>query len=182
MAWLNKLKLFEIDEPEAPTASEPEAVEEEQEPQVDAEANIQSTANIISEIYAQNNLSDKTNSIFTVQALINTLPQEMPTTAKQSTVSGILAVSGTKVQDLTVDAERRRNVLGAAKDKVVREQEALIDEAKADIESLKQAIASANVAIKNAEDIIAATEREVRNETKVINELIEFCEGVGGTK
>ena len=147
------------------------------EPEVDAEIN--SVANIVEEIYSQNNLSDRSNSIYTVQALIDTLPEEMTTTKKQSTVSGILLVSGKSVESLVADAEDRANILCSAKEKIVGEYTSEIETAKADIEELKAAIERANVKIKEAEEIIAATEKSVNDEVKVIDALVEFCNGMG---
>ena len=107
MEWLSKLKLFEVDEPETTPEPEPEPTPEETEPEIEVDADIQSAENIVEEIYAQNNLEDGNTSIFTVQKLIQTLPEEMTTAAQQTTVAGILAVSGTAICDLIKNASTR---------------------------------------------------------------------------
>ena len=174
MSWLEKIGLVERDE-----AAVPQAVDVEMpELPVEVDAEIESTTNIVDEIYAQNELADKSTSIFTVQALIATLPAEMTTAKKQSTVAGILLVSGKSVADLLGDAEKRVETLKAAQEKIVGERSDEINVAKADIEELKRAIESANIKIKEAEDIIAATEKSVEDEIKVITDLVEFCTGM----
>ena len=150
---------------------------------VQVEAVVDSTTNIVDDVYSQNGLlSDKSNSIYTVQALIDTLPEEMTTAKKQSTVAGILAVSGRLVADLLNDAKTRMDILSAAKQKIVYERSEEISNAKADIEELKKAIEAANIKIKEAEDIISATEKSVDEEVKIIEDLVNFCSGMEDKK
>lgn len=173
MSFLKKLGLVEEEEPIVPVATEPvQDLEEE----VDAEIN--STTNVVDEIYAQNDLSDKNNSIYTVQALINTLPDEMTTAKKQGTVSGILMVSGKSINDLLNDAKNRIDILCAARDKIVNDRTDEIAVASNDIEELKRAIEVATIRIKEAEDIIAATKQSVDEEIGAIDNLVKFCEGM----
>ena len=176
MSWLEKIGLVERDE-----AAIPQAVDVEMpELPVEVDAEIESTTNIVDEIYAQNELADKSTSIYTVQALIATLPAEMTTAKKQATVAGILAVSGKTISALLEDAEKRLEVLSAAQNKIVAERTAEIETANADIETLKGAIEAANIKIKEGEDIIAATKKSVEDEATVISDLVEFCNGMEG--
>lgn len=177
MGLFEKLGLFEMVGPEP----EPETnygYAAESTPTMEVEVEIVSAVNVVDEIYAQNNLGDKSNSIFTVQALLNTLPAEMTTAKKQVTVSGILVVSGKSLTDLLADAKERVTVLSAAQESVIHERTNEINVAKADIEQLKQAIEAANIKIKGAEDIIEATKKSVSDELGVINALVEFCNGM----
>lgn len=176
MSWLEKIGLVERDAAETPLAVEELPTESE----VSVDAEIASTDNIVDEIYGQNELSDKSNSIYTVQALIATLPAEMTTAKKQATVAGILAVSGKTISALLEDAEKRLEVLNAAQNKIVAERTAEIETANADIETLKCAIEAANIKIKEGEDIIAATKKSVEDEATVISDLVEFCNGMEG--
>lgn len=173
MGWLEKMGLVEREESVAPVVTEVAL-----EPEVEVDAEINSTANVVDEIYMQNNLSDKSNSIYTVQALIATLPAEMTTAKKQSTVSGILMVSGKSVADLLNDAQDRIDTLCAARDKIVGDRTNEIVVANSDIEELKRAIEAATIKIKEAEDIIDATKKSVNDEIDVIDELVKFCEGM----
>ena len=174
MSFLERLGLIEREDIDAKTpALMPEA------PVVEANAEINSTENVIDEIYEQNGMSNKDNSIYAVQSFIDTLPAEMTTAKKQSSVYGILKVTGKSVESLLIDAEDRANILAAANNKIVKEQDKIINTAKADIEELKKAIETANITIKNAEEIKESTIKAVDDEIKVIDELVKFCEGMG---
>lgn len=176
MGFLRKLGLVEDTAPEetvqaaqAETAVEPES-------EVDAEIN--STENIVADIYQQNGMSDTGNSIYTVRAYMEKLPDEMTTIKKQQTVAGILEVSGQSVSVLMTDGDKRKDVLTAACDSVVAEREAEIAAANADIEALKQAIEVAQSRIKHAEEIIVSTKNSVSGEIAAIDNLLKFCEGM----
>lgn len=173
MSWLERMGLVEREMEVTPVAYE---TMPELEMNVDAEIN--SVVNIVDDIYTQNGLSDRGNSIYTVQALIDTLPNEMTTAKKQSTVAGILMVSGKSVESLVEDATKRIETLTAAQEKVVGERTDEIAAANADIEELKRAIEQATIKIKEAEDIIEAIKKSVSDELDVINGLVEFCKGM----
>ena len=147
---------------------------------VEANAEINSTENVIDEIYAQNDMSNKDNSIYVVQSFIDTLPAEMTTAKKQSSVYGILKVTGKSVDSLLMDAEERKNILVAARDKSIAEKDDVINSAKADIEELKKAIEAANIIIQHAEEVKESIAKSVSDEVAVIEELVKFCEGMGG--
>ena len=180
MGWLEKIGLVEREAAVSHTQDAAPVSEAEPAPIVDAD--IASTVNIVDDIYAQNELSDKGNSIYTVQALIDTLPSEMTTAKKQNTVLGILNVSGKQVSVLLEDAAKRRETLLGARDKVVCEHTDAICVANADIEELKRAIEAATLRIKENEEIIEATKRSVDDEITVIDGLIAFCNGMEGEK
>lgn len=174
MSFLKKLGLIEEEVVETPV----EYIEDDVAPTPEVDADIDSTENIIADIYQQNEMSDTSNSIYTVRAYMDQLPSEMTTAKKQQTVAGILAVSQKSVADLLVDAKNREDVLRAARDKIIGERTAEVATANADIEALKQAIEAATIKIKSAEDIIAATNKSIDAELKVIDDLIEFCNGM----
>ena len=173
MGFLEKWGLVEREEVdvEAPKMHEMSTVE--------ANAEINSTENVIDEIYAQNDMSNKDNSIYAVQSFIDTLPAEMTTVKKQSSVYGILKVTGKSVDSLLMDAEERMNILVAARDKSIAEKDAVINSSKADIEELKKAIEAANIIIQHAEEVKESIAKSVSDEIAVIEELVKFCEGMG---
>lgn len=174
MGFFEKLGLVEREEVVIPTT-----VKSVEEPVVEANAEINSTENVINEIYAQNGLADKDNSIYAVQSFIDTLPSEMTTAKKQSSVYGILKVTGKSVDGLMGDANDRINLLCSARDKVVAEKNAEIEAAKSDIEDLKRAIEAANIIINKAEEVKDTVNKSVNDEIGVIEELVKFCEGMG---
>lgn len=172
MGLFERIGLVEREEPIIPEYEPTPA------PVVEVEANIQSAENVVEEIYEQNGMSDKSTSIYTVQALISTLPQEMTMQKMQTTVAGILSVSGKAVSDLLADAQRRVDVLNAARSTIVGERDAEITAAKADIENLKVLIESATVKIREAEKIIETTQHDIDAECDVISSLVTFCNGM----
>lgn len=178
MGFFERLGLVEREETNDFSDVMATEVSNEEQVSIDVSADINSAVNVIDEIYDQNSLADKSDSIYTVQALINTLPNEMTTAKKQTTVSGILMVSGKSVERLLNDAQNRINTLSVARDEIVNEKSAEIDEATRDIESLKEAIEAATIKIKNATEIIDATDKAVDNEIYVIDGLVKFCEGM----
>lgn len=174
MGLLEKWGLIEREEMDVP-ATVPTA----EAPIVEANAEINSTENVIDEIYAQNGMSNKENSIYAVQSFIDTLPAEMTTVKKQASVYGILKVTGKSVDNLLMDAEDRMNTLVAAKNKSIAEKDEVIESAKADIEDLKKAIEAANIIIQHAEEVKESITKSVSDEVAVIEELVKFCEGMG---
>lgn len=160
----------------------PIPVQSEETPVAVAEANIDSAENVISEIYAQNGMSEKENSIYAVQSFIDTLPSEMTTAKKQSSVFGILKVTGKSVDNLIRDGASRINLLAAAKETIFNERDEIINGAKADIEELKKAIEQREAMIQEAENIKESVAKSVNDETSVIEELLKFCEGMGDVK
>lgn len=174
MGLLEKWGLIEREEVEAPVP-----VQAAEAPTVEANAEIDSTENVIDEIYAQNSMSNKDNSIYAVQSFIDTLPAEMTTAKKQASVYGILKVTGKSVDSLLMDAEDRLNILVAAKNKSIAEKDEVIESAKADIEDLKKAIEAANIIIQHAEEVKESITKSVSDEVAVIEELVKFCEGMG---
>lgn len=174
MGLLEKWGLIEREEVDVPVP-----VQTAETPTVEANAEINSTENVIDEIYAQNGMSNKDNSIYAVQSFIDTLPAEMTTAKKQSSVYGILKVTGKSVDSLLMDAEERTGILVAARDKSIAEKDAIIESAKADIEDLKKAIEAANIIIQHAEEVKESIAKSVSDEVAVIEELVKFCEGMG---
>lgn len=173
---LSRMGLVEHEEEDIPI---PVATEV---PKVEANADINSTENVIADIYAQNGVSDKENSIYAVQSFIDTLPSEMTTAKKQSSVAGILKVTGKSVDSLLMDAENRVGILTSANDKIIAEKNEVIEAARADIECLKQSIERCEMMIQEAESIKETVSKSVSDEISVINELVKFCEGMGDNK
>lgn len=171
MSLFEKLGLIEKEASESAPVEEVVVTEE-------VDANISSAENVVTAVYAQNELSDESNSIYAVSKLMNTLPKEMTTQKMQHTIAGILAVTEKSVPALIQDARKRIEVLNAACESVVSERTAEIDGANADIEKLKQAIEAAQKVIKNAEDIREATKQQIAAEVEEIEKLIKFSEGM----
>lgn len=176
-SFLEKWGLVEKDEIEV-QASDVGSPIPTAESRVDVEIN--SAENIIDEIYKQYHIEDRSNSIYTIQALIDTLPSEMTKAKMQTTVSGILSVSGKSLDALIADGQDRGSILITACGHVEDEHKHIIDVANSDIEKLKAAIEVASVKIKESEEIIAATRKAIEDETAIIETLLKFAEGMKG--
>ena len=173
MSWLDKFIRVEDEKPAVE-----EVVASVVESQAPVQVDIVMTDNIVDEIFSQNDMSAKDNSIYIVQKLIETLPPEMTTSKKQGTVAGILTVSGKSVENLVADAKLRVETLRAACNKVVAECSTENDIANADIEDLKKAIEAATIKIKENEELMDATKKAVGDEISRIDSLVEFCNGM----
>lgn len=71
-----------------------------------AELDSVNTDTLIDDIYSQNNLADKTQSIFKVEELIKSFPKEMTTETKRNSVLATLGVFGLTVTDVEADGEK----------------------------------------------------------------------------
>ena len=79
--------------------------------ETNAELDSVNTDTLIDDIYSQNNLADKTQSIFKVEELIKSFPKEMTTETKRNSVLATLGVFGLTVTDVEADGEKRVDVL-----------------------------------------------------------------------
>ena len=141
-------------------------------------AEVVSSEGVVAKIYEMNNMSDEGDSIYAVSKLMNTLPKEMATATMQQTIAGILAVTAKSVPALIEDAHKRVEILNSACAQVEAERTAEIAVANSDIERMKQAIEVAHKVIKNAEDVMEATKRQIAEEVEEIEKLIKFSEGM----
>lgn len=122
-------------------------------------------SNIISDIYAQNDLIKDAN-IFKVEELSNNLPNEMATDTKRKTVQGILTSFGISITDVVFDGDRRREVLDSALSTIT-------DESSSKIKNLEEEIESYKLKISDLEKIIAEEKSRVKTSTEVITSEIE---------
>lgn len=153
-------------------------VQEYEEP-VDVNIETVSQDNLIEDIYNGNNLSDRTRSIFKVEQLINSLPKEMPSDTKKSTVLTILSSFNLTVDEITEDGRVRENVVKAAFHEIVEDNNAVIENNNATIEQKKKEIQELEKDNANRKNIIQNTEDKVEVELKRITELMKF---IGGEK
>ena len=131
----------------------------------------------VQDVYNKNELSDFSRSIFKVEEVMNSLPKEMATAVKKTTVHTILTSFGITVDEVLRDAERRKDVIAAAVYSVTNENNDAIHQNEAEIEQKK--IEIGELEKDNAEkeefvkDIVGNTEKELER----IDALIEFIEG-----
>jgi len=132
------------------------------------------TDTLISDIYAQNGLMEKERSIFKVEELINTLPKEMVTDVKKTSVMAILGSFGIQITEVLDDAEKRISVLNGVKEMILKESNAEIVEKEALIEECKKQIATYEAMIAEAKEEMKMSSESISAETARINKLVEF--------
>ena len=144
---------------------------------VDAELETVNRDTLIDDIYNENNIADKSQSIFKVEEIMNSLPKEMPTATKQATVKSIMSSFGLTETMVISDAERRNAILSsiACQVKEIREDE--IKETKEKIELCKQEIERLEKVISEAEIDMKVTKEKIDAETERINSLMNFIYG-----
>ena len=151
-------------------------VEQSVDEAIDVDSDVD-TVNVVDDTYNKNGLSDKGKSIYKVEELVNSLPNEMVTDTKRSTVKSTLGVFGLTVQDVCSDGEAREEVLKAVLSDVTERNEAIIEEANTEIENLKIKIQEKNKLIEERKDDIAKISAAISMEVEKINRLIEFVGG-----
>lgn len=129
---------------------------------------------LIDDIYQQNNLYDKSKSVFKAEEVINSLPKEMVTDTKRNTVIAILASFGLTATDVVEDGDKRLLVLQAASKKIEEEAQAVIAEKQDQIEALKQQIADLEMTISLKTEEIEKSKSAIHSEVKRLSGLVDF--------
>lgn len=135
------------------------------------------TDTLIEDIYSQNELSDKSKSIFKIEELINSLPKEMVTDTKRVSVLATLGVFGLTATDVTVDGEQRVDVLNGVLSKILNDGENIVIDKQAEIENHKKEIARLEKEIADQQSEMKTSENNINAEVDRINGLIKFIEG-----
>lgn len=132
---------------------------------------------LIDDIYTQNDLLDRSRSIFKVEELITSLPKEMATNTKKASVLAILGSFNLTATEIVEDGENRLNVLDSVKTKVDTDSKTAIANKEAQIEELKKNIETLAVEIINEQDKMKKSDEIILSEIEKINALIQFVGG-----
>lgn len=137
------------------------------------EVEVKNTAldGLVENIYAENDLSDKSDSIFKVLEAIEALPAEMPVAQKVASVISILKISGLNEIDVTTDAETRLGVLRGALVHINNKYADEVAKTETEIAALEQTIAE-------KQQYIYETKITDEQSTKIINDEIGTIEGL----
>lgn len=135
------------------------------------------TDTLIEDIYAQNELSDKSKSIFKIEELINSLPKEMVTETKRGSVLATLGVFGLTVTDVTLDGEQRVDVLNSVLAKILDDGNQTVSNKETEIENHKKEIAKLEKEITDQQSEMKISENNINTEVGRITGLIKFIEG-----
>ena len=148
-----------------------------EEENVEVELDSVNTDTLIDDIYAQNDLYDKSQSIFKVEELINSLPKEMVTETKRASVLSILGSFGLTATEVSDDGEKRIEVLNSVKEKINAESRDSISEKEEKIEEFKKAIANLETEIANEQNEVKVSNETISTEISRIKELVKFVGG-----
>lgn len=174
MGFLKGLFVEEIPNEEEMYEVESSYVEEEN---VEVKLDSVNTETLITDIYAQNELFDKTKSIFKVEELINSLPKEMVTETKKASVLATLGVFGLTVTDVTLDGENRIDVLSGVLTKILGEGNDTVTSKEVEIEEHKKEIARLEKEISDQKTEMKVSEDTINAEISRITSLVKFVEG-----
>lgn len=175
MGLLTKLGLVE----EVPNNYD-DAVEEYSyvEETVEAELDSVNTDTLIDDIYTQNDLADKSRSIFKVEELIASLPKEMATETKRNSVLAILGSFNLTATDVVTDGEERVKILTSIKEQVDSDSKMTVAEKEAQIEELKKSIEVLTVEIANEQEKARISNETISAEVVKVESLVKFVGGV----
>lgn len=176
MGLFEKLGLVE----EVPANNYNEAVEEYGyvEETVEAELDSVNTDTLIDDIYVQNNLADKSRSIFKVEELIASLPKEMATETKRNSVLAILGSFNLTATDVVADGEERVRILTSIKEQVNSDSKMTVTEKEAQIEELKKSIEVLTIEIANEQEKARISDDTITAEVVKVESLVKFVGGV----
>lgn len=174
MGFLNKL-LFE----EIPRENEQMPnIDYVEEYSVEAELESVNTDTLIDDIYAQNDLMDKSKSIFKVEELINSLPKEMVTATKKASVLAILGSFGLTALAVSEDGENRIKILDEIKTMITHNCGNSITDKENQIEEYKRKIAELEKEISTELETTKTSIESIDKEVNRIDELVRFIGGV----
>ncbi len=132
---------------------------------------------LVDDIYTQNDLFDKSRSIFKVEELISSLPQEMVTNTKRASVLAILGSFNLTATEVSEDGEKRISVLNEIKEQIDADCKNTIIDKEAQIEEFKQAIATLTVDISKEQEKMKKSDEIIASEIAKLEALIRFIGG-----
>lgn len=177
MGFLEKMRLIEKVPETTGDVLEDSFNDYEDYPAVEYDEGCEADA-LIEDVYTQNDLYDKARSIFKVEELMDSLPKEMLTETKRSSVLSILKSFGLATDEVITDGEKRVQVLNAVKERLNIDGEEAISHMKNEIEEHKKEIASLDAKISGALENTKKSNEAIDIELEKIASLIEFIGGI----
>lgn len=145
---------------------------------VEAELASVDTDTLIEDIYTQNDLFDKSRSIFKVEELIASLPKEMVTETKRASVLAILSSFNLTALEVSEDGEKRIQILNAIKEQINADCKNTVANKEVQIEELKKSIATLTMEIANEQEKMKISNETISNEVNKISSLVKFIGGI----
>lgn len=180
MGFLKSLGLVEEIPEEVDEQESYEVGESYDSDEPEAELDDVNVGSLIDDIYAQNDLSDKSASIFRVEDMINSLPKEMATDVKKQSVISILNNFGLTVTSVSLDGEKRLGVLSDISNKIktdagteISEWEYEIEQHKIAIQELEKRVADKKEETKTSEELISVESERIAALIKFVGEEVK---------
>lgn len=131
----------------------------------------------VDSIYAENGMEDCTGTVYKVDEMIQTMPQEMPTATKKVTILGMMNVVGITADEVKADAANRTALLNTVVPEKIRQLNDELSGNNSQIEALKQDIE--NLQKRNKEILAAmdANQELLQKETDKISGIVNFIGG-----
>lgn len=133
-----------------------------------------SAQNFVSDLYASNDLSDLSKSIFKIEEIMNTLPSTMPADAKRDTVIGILNSFGIQVGETVHDGMIRKETISIALNEINRQTAHTVNNLELEINELYKQAEEKKAEMQKVKDDYALAEAEAEKEIAKLQELIDF--------
>lgn len=131
------------------------------------------TLTLIADIYEQLKL-DENKSIFKVEELKSTLPNNLSTETKKATVLGMFPIIGLNLDQILMDASERTNALLSTKTNCMQECDSKIKEDQITIAELETRIEELKVSIQEQEKLKEDNIKIIDEEINRINAIKSF--------
>lgn len=131
----------------------------------------------IDSIYAENGMENFAGTIYKVDEMIQTMPQEMPNATKKVTILGMMNVVGITVDEVKADAENRVALLGSVVPEKIRQLNDELSNNNDQIEALKQDIENLQKRNKEIMAAMDANQELLQKETDKISGIVNFISG-----
>ena len=131
----------------------------------------------VQDVYEKNELADLSRSIFKVEQVMNSLPKEMATAVKKSTVHTILTSFGLSVDEILEDAERRKEIISTALNTVIAENDEVVAQNDSCIEQKKIEIGELEKDNAERHQFVEEIKQNSEKEFDRICNLVDFIRG-----
>lgn len=131
----------------------------------------------VDNIYAENGMEDFAGTVYKVDEMIQTMPQEMPTATKKVTILGMMNVVGITVDEVKADAANRVALLNTVVPEKIRQLNDELSGNNSQIEALKQDIENLQKRNKEILAAIDANQELLQKEADKISSIVNFIGG-----
>ncbi len=129
----------------------------------------------IEAVYEANDMNPADSvTVYKIQDMLSSLPAEIPTKTKKTTIKSLMATLGYDSVSIQVDAERRMEFLKAVGNEKMNDLFAEMNENEQKIESMKEQIQALTVRNSEAGAAVERISNTVQNEIHLIESVLEF--------